>query len=110
MRLCRFCRWKWTDIVGLKYGCGNEPDNLALACAQCNQHKGSDLTTFLDSYQDIVVLFNPRSGDWFEHFSVDEGVIIGKTRIALATIKVLKLNEPERVIHRQLLQEDGLWP
>lgn len=116
---CEYCRVHQNDsflplqtehVISRKHGGGNEPENLALACAQCNQHKGTDLTTFLTSYEDIVVLFNPRSDDWFEHFKVNQGIIIGITKIGQATIKVLKLNEPERVIHRQLLQEDGLWP
>ena len=67
---CEYCRVHQDDlfiafeidhIAGIKHGGGDEPDNLAFACPHCNQHKGSDLTTFLDSYEDIVALFNPRT-------------------------------------------------
>ena len=43
-------------VIAIKHGGGNELSNLALACPQCNNHKGSDLTTFLDSYNNIIRL------------------------------------------------------
>lgn len=81
---CEYCRLHQEDmfiafeidhIVSLKHGGGNEYDNLAYACPHCNQHKGSDLTTFLESYDDIVVLYNPRKHDWSEHFEAIDGEI-----------------------------------
>ena len=36
----------WVDhIVAEKHGGRTEGDNLALCCALCNRHKGSDLTS-----------------------------------------------------------------
>lgn len=90
-------------IVSLKHGGGNEIDNLAFACPHCNQHKGTDLTTFLEPYEDIVTLFNPRIHLWTEHSTGKEGEIIPQTRIGEATVKLLRFNEPERLIHRQIL-------
>ncbi|MEM1326958.1 MAG: HNH endonuclease [Bacteroidota bacterium] len=97
-------------IISLKHGGGSELENLALACPHCNQNKGTDLTTFLEDYQDIVPLYHPRLQVWFDHFKVEDGEIIAKTRIAEATIKLLKLNEAERLIQRSLLMSIGRYP
>ncbi|MBK9015845.1 MAG: HNH endonuclease [Saprospiraceae bacterium] len=116
---CEYCRTHEEDsflpfeidhIISLKHGGGNEYENLAYACPHCNQHKGTDLTTFLKSYKDIVAIFNPREHEWQAHFDVEEGEILGKTRTAEATIKLLKLNEPERIILRRLLIETNRYP
>jgi 5-methylcytosine-specific restriction endonuclease McrA len=116
---CEYCRVHEDDsflpfeidhIISLKHGGGNEERNLAYACPHCNQHKGTDLTTFLESYQDIVPLFNPRIHKWSDHFDVEEGQILPKTKIAEATIKLLRFNDPERVVIRQILMEIGLYP
>ncbi len=105
-----FLPFEIDHIISLKHGGGNEIENLAFACPHCNQKKGSDLTTFLKSYDDIVGLFNPRIHSWSKHFQVEEGEIIPQTRIAEATVKLLKLNEPERIIHRKILMEIDCYP
>ncbi|WP_020594600.1 HNH endonuclease [Spirosoma panaciterrae] len=115
---CEYCRVHEDDlflafeidhIISVKHGGGNELENLAYACPHCNNHKGSDLTTFLDSYDDIVILFNPRKHKWPTHFDAHNGEIIPKTRIGQATVKVLQLNDPDRVILRQLLTQAGRY-
>lgn len=116
---CEYCRvleeyfflpFQIDHIASLKHGGGSERNNLAYACPHCNQFKGTDLTPFLESYQDFVVLFNPRRHVWNEHFDAENGLILAGSRIGEATIKTLRLNDPERLIHRQILMEDGLWP
>lgn len=97
-------------IISLKHGGGNESENLAYACPHCNQNKGSDLTTFLDSYENIVAIFNPRKQSWTDHFKIEEGEILPRSDIGRATIKLLKLNEPERLIHRKILMQSGSYP
>lgn len=116
---CEYCRIHEEDsflifeiehIISQKHGGGSELENLAYACPQCNQFKGTDLTTFLDDYNDIVTLFNPRKQDWFEYFGVEAGEIFGKNRIAKATIKLLKLNTAERIIIRKILMKAKRYP
>ncbi|MFN4253804.1 MAG: HNH endonuclease [Saprospiraceae bacterium] len=116
---CEYCRLHRDDlflpfqidhIISLKHGGGHELENLAYVCPHCNQHKGSDLATFLDSYQDIAVLFNPRTDIWAEHFEVAEGEILPKTRTGRATIKMLRFNEPDLLILRRSLFEEGRYP
>ena len=115
-RRCEYCRFHEDDlflsfeidhVVSVKHGGGNEPDNLAYACSHSNNHKGSDMTTFLDDYDDIEILFNPRKHDWQAHFAVSDGEILARTRIGQATVKLLRLNEPDRLILRQLLTQTG---
>lgn len=116
---CEYCRMHEGDsflpfeidhINSIKHGGGNEPENLAYASPHCNQHKGSDMVTFLKSYKDIATIFNPREDKWNLHFDLDDGEIIAKTRTAEATIKLLKLNAPDRIILRRLLMETNRYP
>jgi len=116
---CEYCRIQEDDsfltfeiehIVSQKHGGGDELENLAYACPQCNQFKGTDLITFLDDYDNIVTLFNPRKQDWFEYFEVLEGEIIGKNKVAKATIKLLKINATERIIIREILMKANRYP
>ena len=104
-----FLSFEIDHIVSAKHGGGNEIDNLAYACPHCNNHKGSDLTTYLDFYDDIVILFNPRRHKWIAHFDVLDGEIIAKTRIGQASVKVFRFNEPDLVILRQLLTQSGRY-
>jgi HNH endonuclease len=116
---CKYCRlherfmflaFEIDHIFSLKHGGGDEIDNLAYACPYCNQHKGSDLTTFLDSYDDIVLLFNPRKHIWQDHFETINGEILAKSRIGQASIKIFKFNEPDILILRRELSQAGLYP
>ena len=116
---CQYCRLHQDDafltfeidhVVSLKHGGGNELENLALACPHCNNNKGSDLTTFLTSYDDIATLFNPRTQRWQDHFYTVEGEILAITRTGQATIKLLRLNQPDRLIIRRLLAQAGRYP
>lgn len=116
---CEYCRlherymflaFEIDHIISLKHGGGNELENLAYACSHCNQYKGSDLATFLDSYDDLVPLFNPRKHIWSEHFEIINGEIIAQTRIGQATIKILRLNNPDILILRRTLSQAGLYP
>jgi 5-methylcytosine-specific restriction endonuclease McrA len=105
-----FIRFEIDHVISQKHGGGSEIENLAFACPHCNSHKGSDLTTYLDSYQDIVPLYNPRIQNWQDHFSTETGVIVALTRIGQASIKLLQLNDPDRVMLRELLYLQGYWP
>lgn len=116
---CEYCRLRQDDsfiafqidhVISQKHGGGSELDNLAFACPHCNAHKGSDLTTFLDSYQDIIAIFNPRKQRWEDQFIGENGQIVAYSRTGLATVKLLQLNDPDRIIQRSLLQKAGCWP
>ncbi len=116
---CEYCKIHEDDmylayeidhIISLKHGGGNELSNLAYACPVCNQHKGSDLTTFIDTYDNIVPLFHPRKDSWEEHFKVDFGEILPLSDIGKATIKLLQMNDVDMIILRRVLYESGRYP
>lgn len=96
-------------LIPLKHGGQTVSDNLALACLDCNLYKGSDLTAInpLDSL--IYPLFNPRTQIWIEHFAFDGARLNGQTSIGRATVVLLRLNDPVRVLQRQILIEAGRY-
>lgn len=96
--------------TAVKHGGLSTEENLVLACLPCNRYKGSDLTSIDPITKQITVLFNPRLHEWNEHFQIDQGYILGKTTIGRTTIFLLKLNEPKRLMIRQALILQKLYP
>jgi hypothetical protein len=95
----------------LKHGGKTEFINLVFSCAHDNQNKGSNIATFKDENSDeIIRLFNPRIDEWDEHFFLVGGEILSKTFIGAATIRILDMNQPERVIFRTALALAGFYP
>ena len=105
-----FLAFEIDHIISLKHGGDNGLNNLAYACPHCNQHKGSDIATLVESQEDITLVFNPRKQKWREHFNTDNGEIIPITKVGLATLKLLRFNEPDLVILRRTLARAGLYP
>ena len=97
-------------VVALKHGGQTQADNLAVACLPCNRSKGSDLTTFDPISNALVPLFNPRQHIWSEHFILEDAIIVGLTPIGRATVVLLKLNAPTRLLHRRALIVQGQYP
>lgn len=101
--LCEYChtaeQWQYVPftidhVVPLKHGGSNSHENLALACFHCNRRK-SDREIVLDPASgQPVLLFNPRTQAWDEHFnwSRDRLLIVGLTPQGRATVKALELN------------------
>jgi hypothetical protein len=106
----QFWNYHVDHIISIKHGGTTEYHNLAYSCSLCNQNKGTDLGTYLKGSMRLVRLFNPRKDSWHIHFGVLEGEILPKTQIAAATIKVLDLNEPDRIILRRALKDIGRYP
>lgn len=92
-------------IVPLEKGGETTPDNMALSCQGCNNHKytkteGRDPVT-----QQSVPLYHPRRHQWDEHFvwNDDCTLIIGLTPTGRATVGTLHLNRPGLINLRRLL-------
>jgi hypothetical protein len=79
-------------IIPRKHRGADEPSNLALACYHCNLHKGPNLAGIDPDTGLVVELFHPRVQTWEEHFTFDEGWIIGRTPCGRATVDVLEMN------------------
>jgi hypothetical protein len=69
----------------------------------CNRYKGSDVATIDPASGLAILLFHPRTDRWDLHFPFVNSRIEGYTPSALATIRILRLNDPERVAERDLI-------
>lgn len=116
---CEYCRlpqdayyyeFQVDHIRSIKHRGPTVLENLAYCCPDCNKYKGSDIGTYLNEDIPLARFFNPRIDEWFDHFEVFEGAIYPKTEIGEATIRTLQLNIPDRIIIRQELIKDGLYP
>jgi HNH endonuclease len=96
-------------IKSLKHGGLSVLHNLAYCCPECNSFKGSDVGTFINSDDFLVRFFNPRKKSWHDHFVLQNGVIYGKTEIGLATERIFKFNDLDRLIFRRQLIALGLY-
>ncbi len=105
-----FIRYQSDHIISRKHGGRTELSNLAHTCPICNNAKGSDLAAILDDEEKLIRLFHPRKDNWFDHFEVLEGEILHKTETGKATIKLLKLNDIDRILERVDLIAAGLFP
>jgi len=86
--------------------------NLAWACAQCNRHKGPNLSGLDHRVSRIrpIRLFHPRLHVWRYHFKCSGPLLAGRTAIGRATVHVLNMNDDMQAeLRRQLLNED-LFP
>jgi len=81
--------------------------NLALACLHCNSRKGPNLTGIDPASGTVVALFNPREDRWWQHFRWNDAKVIGLTQTGRATVATLGFNEPQNLVARQALAEEG---
>ncbi len=55
----------------------------------------------------IVALFNPRTQVWATHFELRGVLIVGRTAIGWATVRVLQRNVEDRLKLRAALRDAG---
>lgn len=118
---CEYCRIHDDDtffgcqiehIIAGKHGGPTTEDNLAYACIYCNANKGTDFAA-IDSVTGVITpLFNPRRDKWNDHFAVapDGAELVALSQVGSATIRLLKMNSPERIAERQILLKLGRYP
>jgi hypothetical protein len=116
---CEYCkapqnvcgyRFHLEHIIPTVQGGKDDASNRALACATCNLVK-ADRTTARDPVTDqVVLLFDPRTQEWAEHFMWidDRTEIIGITATGRATVVSLGLNGEFRIAARKLWFAIGL--
>ena len=97
-------------ILSRKHGGSSTSDNLAYACVVCNRYKGSDVASIDPRTGEIVPLFDPRRDRWVDHFRLDGALIEPISSIGWATARLLRLNAPERILERRILQSLGRYP
>ena len=109
---CEYCRRKQTDsplisfhlehAIAIKHGGNDGLDNLALACPECNRHKGSNIAGIDPDTGQMFALFHPRNQQWNDHFIWMDLRIKGLTAVGRTTIRVLKMNSPARLRLRRI--------
>jgi hypothetical protein len=117
---CEYCRCqaRYADsfsidhILPRSHGGQTTPENLALSCFGCNQHKGTRTNATDPVTDQVVPLFHPRRQRWEEHFawSDDSTLLLGLTPIGRATVAALQLNRVGLVNLRRVLCAAGEHP
>jgi hypothetical protein len=117
--LCKYChapqafypeRFQIDHIIARQHGGGTSFENLALCCIECNRRKGPNLSGIDPVTMHRTELFDPRRDDWNEHFCWRGALLIGLTEKGRTTIAVLDINRPPRVVVREALIEEGVFP
>jgi hypothetical protein len=87
-------------------------ENLCLACGNCNLSKARATSAPDPETGEVVLLFNPRTQIWSEHFewTPDGTRLNGLTLIGRATIERLKINQDRVVDARVLWVFAGVHP
>lgn len=90
----------------------NDPDNLALACQGCNNHKYAKVESVDELTNEIAPLFHPREMSWREHFawSDDYSEVVPLSAVGRATVRELHLNRNGVCNMRRILYSMGEHP
>jgi len=81
-------------VVPRAAGGPTETGNLALACVSCSLRKWAKQTALDPESGAEVLLFNPRTQVWAEHFRWDGKRIVPMTPSGRTTVAALALNRP----------------
>jgi len=105
---CQEAAFHIDHIQTLASGGKTTSDNLALACVTCSLSKAARTVGRDPVTGDSVPLFHPRRDRWDQHFEWSENwKLIGLTAKGRATIRALKINRPEVLQIRRLLDRLG---
>jgi hypothetical protein len=117
--LCEYCRmpeiydrpsFEIEHIIARQHQGATVAANLAWACFTCNKKKGPNLSGVDSETGRIVPLFHPRRHKWSRHFRWQGALLVGRTPMGRATVAVLGINLPLRVLLRGELIEEGVFP
>lgn len=117
--LCEYChapqafypeRFQIDHIIALQHRGETTTENLALCCLERNRRKGPNIASVDPQTLVQVSLFHPRRDIWNEHFFWGSALLIGATPVGRATVLLLDINRPPRVVVRQALMEEGVFP
>jgi hypothetical protein len=116
---CEYCRvpesggtvgYHVEHVIAIAHGGQTSEDNLAYSCPTCNRYKGSNIAAADPETGDPTFLFHPRRHEWDDHFTLQGVIIESLTPEGRATEFVLRLNESDRLEHREILFQSGRFP
>jgi hypothetical protein len=102
-------RFHLEHICPRRHGGADAWNNLAWACARCNERKGTNLSSIDPDTNRVVRLFHPRRDTWARHFVWDGLRIRALTATGRATAWLLEFNSDERLKVRLGLRMLGLF-
>ncbi len=114
---CEYCRlaqayhelpFQVEHIIAKKHKGGDDVENLALSCYNCNAFKGPNIAGIDPLSQELTRLFHPRRDRWDEHFSWVGCELVGSTDVGRTTVEVLRINNEESMALRRLLIAVGV--
>jgi HNH endonuclease len=94
-------------IIGRQHRGTDDVENLCLCCIRCNLKKGPNIASIDPNTRLVSALYHPRHHAWHEHFAVVEATIIGLTAEGRTTVKLMDMNNEERVRLRGELLRRG---
>lgn len=107
---CEYCQLPAEDsplavlhvdhIIPRIHGGSDGLENLALACIDCNLHKGANLTGIDPETNRVSTLFHPRRHRWEEHFEWRGIYLTGTTAIGRTTVRVFNMNSEDQLALR----------
>jgi hypothetical protein len=112
--ICEYCQLRQEDsplaalhiehIIPKVHGGSDDLDNLALACVDCNLHKGTNLAGIDPESHALIKLFQPCSQlgrhNWNDHFEWRGITLFGTTDIGRTTVRVLNMNSEDQLALR----------
>ena len=103
----QFVRFHIEHVIARQHDGPTQSDNLALACHFCNYHKGPNIASLDPETRELVPLFHPRRDRWADHFAWEGTTVVGRTPTGRATVKLLAMNDWQRVEVRENLKAEG---
>ena len=107
---CEYCQLSQDDsplaalhiehIIPRVHGGSDDLENLALACIDCNLHKGTNLAGIDPETNQVTELFHPRRQRWEEHFNWSGIHLFGRTAVGRTTLRVLNMNSEDQLALR----------
>ena len=115
---CEYCQLREEDyefqrfhvehIIPRQHDGTDDPNNLCFSCSLCNWYKGTNLAGLIGDK--VVALFHPRRQTWKRHFRWYLTTLVGKTKIGMVTVRVLRINDEPRIMLREGLLFEGRFP
>ncbi len=116
---CEYCRlpqaayalpFQVDHIIAKQHGGKAQIGNLGLACPRRDRSKGPNIASVGGRARQLVPLYHPRRDRWADHFRWRGPRLVGLTPVGRATIRVLRIDDPDAVALRRALIAEGVFP
>lgn len=94
--------------IAKQHGGDDELANLCWSCSRCNLYKGTNIASLDRETGILTALYNPRKQPWTTHFEFRDAHIIGLTTVGRVTVRLLHMNDSQRLDLRRDLISLGI--